>query len=635
LHAVREFGCTTFAGVPTAYNVLLRRSKIRQIAMPGLKRLLQAGGALAQPRISEMRAALPSTSFYGMYGQTEATARISCMEPERWQEKPGSVGRPLDNLTVSIVDEDGNNLPTGQVGELLVKGPSVCSGYWNDPQETRRVYSDGWLRTGDLARKDQEGYLWIEGRKGAFLKMRGIRVSFAEVEERVSAIPGVYECAAHGVDHPEAGEALVLFVALDEGAEIPEQEIRRHLPPQWALDSIRFVSELPKTSAGKIAVSALPRNAKTCMHPFEDKIDRLLSIAPFGQGPEEKQTSLLEIFREELDYACQRHPGYKNYVQHWPADYRTAGKIADLPFLPVALLKANPPLSLVRGDEITKTLTSSATRSQLPSRVVLDSKTARRTTKGIVEIVRDFIGPARRPFLVVDTPDFMAGDTLGARGAAIQALQPFARGTTYCLSLDARAELTLDREKLKEFSENKDHQDAEILVYGFTFILWNHLVKLLLADNVCLNLRKARILHSGGWKRLQDQAVEKSRFNEQLAHVFGCTVDRVIDFYGMVEAVGVIYPDCAEGNKHAPAFGDVIVRNPLTLEPVAAGETGIVQVCNVLPTSFPGHLLLTDDMAQVIAYDGCPCGRRGISFRFAERIPEVELRGCGNIQSKR
>jgi long-chain acyl-CoA synthetase len=153
-----------------------------------------------------------------MYGQTEATARISCMEPERWEEKPGSVGRPLDNLTVSIVDEQGNDLPAGQVGELLVKGPSICSGYLNDPEETRRVFCDGWLRTGDLARQDEEGYLWIEGRKGAFLKMRGTRVSLAEVEERVTAIPGVYECGACAVDHPEAGEALVLFIVPDQGA---------------------------------------------------------------------------------------------------------------------------------------------------------------------------------------------------------------------------------------------------------------------------------------------------------------------------------------------------------------------------------------------------------------------------------
>ena len=641
LHAVNEFGCTSFAGVPTVYNVLLRRSNIRQVAMPGLRRFLQAGGALAPQRIREIRAACPLTRFYVMYGQTEATARISCMEPERWEGKSGSVGQPLDNLTVSIVDEDGNDLPAGQVGELRVKGPSICAGYWNDPEETRRVYSDGWLRTGDLARQDEEGYLWIEGRKGAFVKIRGIRVSLADVEARVTAIPGVYECAARGIDHPEAGEALVLYVVPDEGATILEEDIRRQLPVHWVVDSTRMVTGLPKTSAGKTALSLLPSKKKTCMQPLEDKIERLLSISLYSLPPEDKEASLLAILREELDNAGERHPGYKNYVQQWPTDYRAAGKVADLPFLPVAMLKANPPLSLVGIDEIKRTLTSSATTSQLPSRVVLDSKTARRTTKGVVAIVRDFIGPARRPYLVVDAPGSMGGTTLGARSAAIQGLQPFASETTYCLNVDAHGELILDRDKLREFVENfgknkdKDQQDAEVLVYGFTFVLWNHLVTPLLEENICLNLRKAWILHSGGWKRLQDQAVEKSQFNEKLAQVFGCSVDRVIDFYGMVEAVGVIYPDCSAGNKHAPAFSDVIVRNPLTLEPVSAGKIGIVQVCNTLPASFPGNLLLTDDMAQVIAYDGCPCGRRGISFRFAGRIPEAESRGCGNIQRKR
>jgi acyl-coenzyme A synthetase/AMP-(fatty) acid ligase len=126
----------------------------------------------------------------------------------------------LDNLMVSIVDEQGNALHAGQVGELLVKGPSICSGYLNDPEETRRIFCDGWLRTGDLARKDEEGYLWIEGRKQAFVKMRGMRVSLAEVEERATAIPGVYECAACAVDHPEVGEAVVLFALTSSAHDV-------------------------------------------------------------------------------------------------------------------------------------------------------------------------------------------------------------------------------------------------------------------------------------------------------------------------------------------------------------------------------------------------------------------------------
>lgn len=370
------------------------------------------------------------------------------------------------------------------------------------------------------------------------------------------------------------------------------------------------------------------------MELLNDKIDRILSISPYSQPPEEREANLLELLKEELDYACGRHRGYENYIRQWPVQYRSAGQIADLPYLPVGILKANPPLSFVGPDEVKRTLTSSATSSQLPSRVVLDAPTSRRMTKGVVNIVRDFIGPARRPYLVVDTLDLMGGgNDLGARGAAIQGLHPFSSQTTYCLNVNEQGDLTLDRQKLREFAEN--HRNDEVLVYGFTFILWNHLVKPLLADGNFLDLPYIRILHSGGWKRLQDQAVSKTVFNEHVARVFGCSTECIIDFYGMVESVGVIFPDCSEGNKHGPAFGDVIVRDPLTLEPVAAGEHGIVQVCSVLPTSFPGNLLLTEDLAQVIAYDGCACGRRGISFRFAGRIPKAELRGCGNLDIKR
>jgi acyl-CoA synthetase (AMP-forming)/AMP-acid ligase II len=263
LRAVAEHGCTTFAGVPTVYNVLLRRSNFRGIPMPSLRRFLQAGGRLAPEKVNAMRAALPMTKFYVMYGQTEATARISCLEPERWEEKSGSVGRPLDNLSVRIADEQGNDLHTGQTGQLWVKGPSICLGYWNNPVETERVFRHGWLRTGDLARQDEQGYLWIEGRQSAFLKMRGMRLSFTEAEETVAAMPGVYECAARAVEHEEAGEALVLFIVPEPGASLGMEELRRRLPAHWALDSIHLVSELPKTSTGKIARATLSVQGKS------------------------------------------------------------------------------------------------------------------------------------------------------------------------------------------------------------------------------------------------------------------------------------------------------------------------------------------------------------------------------------
>jgi len=262
LRAVADFSCTTFAGVPTVYDVLLRRSSIRSMIFPTLRRFLQAGGALAPEKVNDMRAAFPGIDFYVMYGQSEATARISCLEPGRWEDKRGSVGTPLDNLNVSIVNEEGVALNAGEVGELLVAGPSICLGYWNDRDETRRIFCDGWLHTGDLARQDEDGYLWIEGRKAGFLKIRGTRISFAEVERRVAAMPGVYDCGACAVTHPEAGDALLLLVVPDRGTRVDTERIRRALPAHWTLDSIRLVSELPRTPAGKLARPALLEWAK-------------------------------------------------------------------------------------------------------------------------------------------------------------------------------------------------------------------------------------------------------------------------------------------------------------------------------------------------------------------------------------
>jgi acyl-CoA synthetase (AMP-forming)/AMP-acid ligase II len=194
-----------------------------------------------------------------MYGQTEATARISCLDPEFLDEKLGSAGRPLDNLTVRIVDKDERELPTGQSGELIVRGPSITLGYLNEPEESRRVFNDGWLRTSDLAHLDVDGYIWIDGRKGTFLKMRGVRVSFAEVEAKVAAIRGVYECAAASVPHPESGEALALYIVPDQEAKEVVDRVRHSLPTYWTCESINIVSEIPKTARGKVSRASLPK----------------------------------------------------------------------------------------------------------------------------------------------------------------------------------------------------------------------------------------------------------------------------------------------------------------------------------------------------------------------------------------
>jgi acyl-CoA synthetase (AMP-forming)/AMP-acid ligase II len=257
LHAVNAYSCTTFAGVPTVYNILLRRSNLRSIRLPGMRRFLQAGGALAPERIREMQNIVPTAEFFAMYGQTEGTSRISTLPPYRLGDKLGSVGLPMDNLVVRIVDDEGREIASGQTGEIQVRGPSVCLGYFDEPEATERKFGNGWLKTGDLAARDDEGYLWIKGRTSEFVKIRGRRISFGEVETRVAAVPGVYECAAATAHHPEAGEALALFIVANDGANVVVERVRRALPPQWTCASVTVVPELPKTENGKIARSQL------------------------------------------------------------------------------------------------------------------------------------------------------------------------------------------------------------------------------------------------------------------------------------------------------------------------------------------------------------------------------------------
>jgi len=262
LQTINQYGCTTFAGVPTVYNILLRRSNLRSMSFPSLQRFLQAGGRLAPESIEEMSVVVPNVEFHVMYGQTEATSRISCLPPERLSEKLGSAGIPLEGLKVQIVNQEQHVVPSGEVGEIVVAGPSVCAGYFDEPDASREKFCDGWLRTGDLGSLDQDGYLWIQGRTSDFIKIRGYRVGLAEVEAKVAAVSGVSECAAIGVEHPEAGEALALFVVPDveygsNSNGLLTDRVKQALPSQWTCSSVKIVSELPRTANGKIARSQL------------------------------------------------------------------------------------------------------------------------------------------------------------------------------------------------------------------------------------------------------------------------------------------------------------------------------------------------------------------------------------------
>ncbi|MBV8446310.1 MAG: AMP-binding protein [Candidatus Dormibacteraeota bacterium] len=259
LKAIDEFGCTSFAGVPTAYQLLLSRSSIRTLSLKPLRRFLQAGGALAAERVREIRAIVPHAEFFVMYGQTEATARICCLPPERLTEKWGSVGLPLDNLAVRVIDADGHEAAAGERGTIWAAGKSICHGYLDEPQASARKFREGWLVTEDIGYRDSDGFLWLIGRTDEFIKMRGIRLSLGEVEARVATTPGVSECAAAAVPHVDAGEAIALYVVAQDGGEEVLAAVRHALPKEWICESLTLVAALPRTAHGKLARWLLPK----------------------------------------------------------------------------------------------------------------------------------------------------------------------------------------------------------------------------------------------------------------------------------------------------------------------------------------------------------------------------------------
>jgi hypothetical protein len=323
-----------------------------------------------------------------------------------------------------------------------------------------------------------------------------------------------------------------------------------------------------------------------------------------------------------------RCAGYRRFLDKFGGDIAHWQRPADVPPLPVAMFKRFA-LSAVAPEKIVRELHSSSTTGQQPSRIMIDKTTAFRQARALVSILKEHIGNQRRPFLVLDSADAVTeGDSLTARGAAIRGVGNFAAETVFAMDRAASGDLLPNWDRIGQFFASRSGRP--VLLFGFTFVVWTQFILEAERRGMAFHTPQAVLLHSGGWKKLAAQAVSKEEFSRRAAAVLAVDSKQILDFYGMVEQVGTVFVDCQAGNKHAPAFADVIVRRPLGLEPAAVGETGIIEVLSVLPTSYPGHALMTEDQGVLVGIDDCPCGRKGKYFRFTSRIEQAEIRGCGD-----
>jgi long-chain acyl-CoA synthetase len=265
MEALGQEGCTGFYGVPLTFELLRRQVDPREIALPTLRYLAQAGGGMHPDTIRWVREAFAPAELYVMYGQTEATARLSYLPPARAADKAGSIGRGIPGVTLKIAAEDGTELEAGTVGEVWARGENVTPGYFRDRAATAQILCDGWLRTGDLGYRDDEGFVFLTGRARQILKIGGHRVSAVEIEQALAAHPAVLETAVVGVGDPLGGEAAAAFVVLRAGASLTEMDLRkycREIMPPWKIPKgVVFVQALPRTGAGKVATRVLEEMA--------------------------------------------------------------------------------------------------------------------------------------------------------------------------------------------------------------------------------------------------------------------------------------------------------------------------------------------------------------------------------------
>ena len=358
---------------------------------------------------------------------------------------------------------------------------------------------------------------------------------------------------------------------------------------------------------------------------MSDTIDELLTQEPFTKS-HNSDSLFLSAMSQSLIFHYENSDIFKQYCIKKNFNPYDDFTLNEIPFIPSNIFKKLK-LSSVDKNEIIKTVHSSSTTGKTPSTILIDKITSERQQKIIISILSNFIGKNRKSFLILESKNNVStGDEMSSRSSAVRGLTPFMKNLEFILKND----LTLNFENMNKlkFEVTIDHA-----IFGFTWILYLFIEKYQNDKNIkelFSKLNKPLILHSGGWKKLQNIKISKTEFNQKVSDFFKTEPNNVIDFYGLVEQLGTIYPDCEYGFKHVPNYSHIIIRDIHTLEPVENGNRGFIQILTPIPHSYPGVSILTDDIGKIVSVNSCKCGRQGICFKFLERLKTADLAGCGD-----
>jgi acyl-CoA synthetase (AMP-forming)/AMP-acid ligase II len=246
--------CTFLA--PSMINMLLAHPAFGKHDLSSMRVLIDGSEKMPQSLLERMPEAFPNARFFDGFGMTETVTGDTFLDPARLAERLGSVGRPTLGMEVRVVDDDDRDVPAGVPGELVVRGPKLCQGYWRDPDATAEAFRNGWFHTGDVAQADEDGLLFIVDRKKDMIKSGGENIASVEVERVLYAHPDVLETAVVGRRDPRWGEVPVAFVVPREGRALDADRLRAWCDERLARFKVpkefRQLAELPRTPSGKV-----------------------------------------------------------------------------------------------------------------------------------------------------------------------------------------------------------------------------------------------------------------------------------------------------------------------------------------------------------------------------------------------
>ena len=353
-------------------------------------------------------------------------------------------------------------------------------------------------------------------------------------------------------------------------------------------------------------------------------VQNLLNINPYSLKKKNKLKQFSNYINRLTIYHYKNCEIYNKIIKNLRFKIKKKNKLEEFPLLPVRVFKKYD-LQSVSRNKIVKKLVSSGTSGQELSKIYLDKENAGNQVRVLKKIIETILGNQRLPMLIIDKdPSILDRSVFNASAAAIYGFSIF--GKNYCYLLNKKG--NIDYEKLNQFLKKYSHDN--FFIFGFTSLVFENLIQRLSTKLTCLNFQNGILLHGGGWKKLDKLKINNDNFRKKLFSKI--KLKKIHNYYGLVEQTGSIFIESNEcGYFHTSVYSDILIRNN-NFEIAQKGKKGLIQLFSLLPTSYPGHNILTEDIGEIVGEDNCKCGKQGKYFRVYGRAKEAEIRGCSDVR---